>query len=57
MNKFMLIIKCSDVVTHYLQMRDVNCHNLTRLIGLCPDRNNVRIITEYCSRGSLQVGV
>ena len=36
-------------------MRDINCPNLTRLIGLCPEKNNVCIITEYCSRGKLQV--
>ena len=38
-----------------LQMRDINCPNLTRLIGVCPETNNVSILTEYCSRGSLQV--
>ncbi|XP_052224887.1 atrial natriuretic peptide receptor 1-like [Dreissena polymorpha] len=35
-------------------MRDITCQNLTRLIGVCPDTNNVCILTEYCSRGSLQ---
>ncbi|KAH3838474.1 hypothetical protein DPMN_111884 [Dreissena polymorpha] len=36
------------------QMRDITCPNLTRLIGVCPDTNNVCILTEYCSRGNLQ---
>ncbi|XP_052224888.1 atrial natriuretic peptide receptor 1-like [Dreissena polymorpha] len=35
-------------------MRDITCQNLTRLIGVCPETNNVCILTEYCSRGSLQ---
>ncbi|WAR31520.1 ANPRA-like protein [Mya arenaria] len=35
-------------------MRDITCQNLTRLIGLCPDNNNVCILMEHCSRGSLQ---
>ena len=39
----------------FLQMRDITCQNLTRLIGVCPDVNNVTIITEHCSRGNLQV--
>ena len=37
------------------QMRDITSPNLTRLIGICPDINNVIILTEYCARGSLQV--
>ncbi|XP_052788742.1 atrial natriuretic peptide receptor 1-like [Mya arenaria] len=36
------------------RMRDITCQNLTRLIGLCPDNNNVCILMEHCSRGSLQ---
>ncbi|XP_045198693.2 atrial natriuretic peptide receptor 1-like isoform X2 [Mercenaria mercenaria] len=36
------------------QMRDVTCANLTRLVGICPETNNIRIITEHCARGSLQ---
>ncbi|XP_060577414.1 atrial natriuretic peptide receptor 1-like [Ruditapes philippinarum] len=36
------------------QMRDVTSPNLTRLIGICPDLNNIIILTEFCSRGSLQ---
>ncbi|XP_053381094.1 atrial natriuretic peptide receptor 1-like [Mercenaria mercenaria] len=36
------------------QMRDVTSPNLTRLIGICPDINNISIITEHCARGSLQ---
>ncbi|WAR31536.1 ANPRA-like protein [Mya arenaria] len=44
---------CLQAVGIY-KMRDITCQNLTRLIGLCPDNNNVCILTEHCSRGSLQ---
>ncbi|XP_052788739.1 atrial natriuretic peptide receptor 1-like [Mya arenaria] len=36
------------------KMREVTCANLTRLVGVCPDANNVCFLTEFCSRGSLQ---
>ena len=36
-------------------MRDVQNEHLTRFIGACIDAPNMCIITEYCSRGSLQV--
>lgn len=36
-------------------MRDITSPNLTRLIGICTDTNNVAILTEHCSRGNLQV--
>ncbi|XP_030606341.1 atrial natriuretic peptide receptor 1-like isoform X2 [Archocentrus centrarchus] len=35
-------------------MRDVQNEHLTRFIGACIDPPNSCIITEYCSRGSLQ---
>ncbi|XP_030637651.1 atrial natriuretic peptide receptor 1 [Chanos chanos] len=35
-------------------MRDVQNEHLTRFIGACIDHPNICIITEYCSRGSLQ---
>ncbi|XP_033976108.1 atrial natriuretic peptide receptor 1-like [Trematomus bernacchii] len=35
-------------------MRDVQNEHLTRFIGACIDAPNMCIITEYCSRGSLQ---
>ena len=41
----------------FLLMRDVTCPNLARLIGICPDVNNVMILTEHCARGSLQVSI
>lgn len=40
----------------FLQMRDVQNEHLTRFIGSCIDPPNMCIITEYCPRGSLQVG-
>lgn len=39
-----------------LQMRDIQFNHLTRFIGACIDPPNVCIVTEYCPRGSLQVG-
>lgn len=35
-------------------MRDVRHDNLNPFMGACVDQNNVFIITEYCTRGSLQ---
>lgn len=40
----------------WAQMRDVQNEHLTRFIGSCIDPPNMYIITEYCPRGSLQVG-
>lgn len=37
-------------------MRDIQFNHLTRFIGACIDPPNICIITEYCPRGSLQVG-
>ncbi|XP_053380189.1 atrial natriuretic peptide receptor 1-like [Mercenaria mercenaria] len=36
------------------QMHQITSPNLTRLIGICPEVDNVCILTEHCSRGSLQ---
>lgn len=41
----------------YFQMRDIQFNHLTRFIGACIDPPNICIVTEYCPRGSLQVGV
>lgn len=38
------------------QMRDIQFNHLTRFIGACIDPPNICIVTEYCPRGSLQVG-
>ncbi|XP_063002092.1 atrial natriuretic peptide receptor 1 isoform X2 [Elgaria multicarinata webbii] len=35
-------------------MRDVQNKHLTRFIGACIDTPNICILTEYCTRGSLQ---
>lgn len=37
-------------------MRDIQFNHLTRFIGACIDPPNICIVTEYCPRGSLQVG-
>lgn len=46
----------SPPLCFYLQMRDIQFNHLTRFIGACIDPPNICIITEYCPRGSLQVG-
>lgn len=38
-----------------LQIREVHHPNLTRFFGACVEASNICILTEYCSRGSLQV--
>ena len=35
-------------------MRDITHENLVRFIGICPEENNVSIVTELCIRGSLR---
>ncbi|XP_061177003.1 atrial natriuretic peptide receptor 1-like [Saccostrea echinata] len=37
-----------------LQLRDVNCHNLAKFIGLAESESGVFIVTEFCSRGELR---
>lgn len=37
-------------------MRDIRHDNLNGFVGACVDQGNICMITEYCSRGSLQVG-
>lgn len=37
------------------QIREVHHPNLTRFFGACVDAPNICILTEYCSRGTLQV--
>ncbi|XP_053133430.1 atrial natriuretic peptide receptor 1 isoform X2 [Hemicordylus capensis] len=43
-----------DVLFQLKHMRDVQNKHLTRFIGACIDPPNICILTEYCTRGSLQ---
>ena len=36
-------------------MRDIAHDNLTRFVGACVDSQRTCVLTEYCSKGSLQV--
>ena len=36
-------------------MRDLRHDNIVAFVGACVDHPNISIITEYCSKGSLQV--
>ncbi|XP_061185521.1 atrial natriuretic peptide receptor 2-like [Saccostrea echinata] len=42
------------VFMELLQLRDVNCHNLAKFIGLTESDSGVFIVTEFCSRGELR---
>ena len=35
-------------------MRDITHENLVRFVGICPEENNVSVLTELCIRGSLR---
>jgi hypothetical protein len=37
-----------------MQMRDIAHDNLTQFIGACVDKPNICVLTQYCSKGSLQ---
>ena len=39
------------------QMRDLASDHIVRFIGVCIDAPNQCILTEYCQKGSLQVGL
>ncbi|XP_042295204.1 atrial natriuretic peptide receptor 1 isoform X2 [Sceloporus undulatus] len=43
-----------NVLFELKHMRDVQNKHLTRFIGACIDPPNICILTEYCTRGSLQ---
>ncbi|XP_036186308.1 atrial natriuretic peptide receptor 2 isoform X4 [Myotis myotis] len=43
-----------QVLFELKHMRDVQFNHLTRFIGACIDPPNICIVTEYCTRGSLQ---
>ena len=43
------------VLMELKQIRDVRHDNLNQFIGACVEPNNVLIITQYASKGSLQV--
>ena len=39
----------------FVQVRDIHHDNLTRFVGAVIDKDYNYIVTEYCSKGSLQV--
>ena len=39
----------------YFQMRDMRHDNVNPFIGACVEPPNICIVTQYCSKGSLQV--
>lgn len=40
---------------HLLQMKDLRNDNVNAFIGASVDPPNFMVLTEYCSKGSLQV--
>ncbi|XP_076096388.1 atrial natriuretic peptide receptor 1-like [Mytilus galloprovincialis] len=42
------------MILEMIEMRDFNCINLTKFIGLHTKQQDIMIISEYCSRGDLQ---
>lgn len=38
-----------------LQMREMHHDNINQFIGACLNPSCIHIVTEYCSKGSLQV--
>ncbi|KAL5020296.1 hypothetical protein ScPMuIL_003188 [Solemya velum] len=42
-----------DMLMQLKELRDVNCPNLAKFVGICPDEPNISILMEHCSRGSL----
>ena len=41
----------------FFQMREIRHDNLTPFIGACVESPNICVISQYCSKGSLQVSV
>jgi len=50
-----LYVKIADDVR--VQMRDLQNDHIVRFIGICIEPRRQSIITEYCPKGSLQVGL
>lgn len=44
-----------NTIEFFVQMRDLRHENLNQFIGVSLDAPRIIILTEYCSRGSLQV--
>jgi hypothetical protein len=40
----------------YAQVREIQCCNLTRVLGACIDIQPPVLIAEFCPKGSLRVG-
>ncbi|KAJ8307550.1 hypothetical protein KUTeg_015634 [Tegillarca granosa] len=43
-----------EILMQLKQLRDINSQNLTRFIGISFQEPSLRVMTEYCSRGSLE---
>lgn len=41
----------------YSQMKEVNHNNIRGFIGACVEPGRICYVMQYCSRGSLQVGI
>ncbi|XP_052681377.1 atrial natriuretic peptide receptor 1-like [Crassostrea angulata] len=70
MNKKVAIYKSSKIVLHkfnkkqppssksfyveLVQMKNINCHNLTKFLGLTEHDSGLYSVTEFCSRGDLR---
>lgn len=70
MDKKVAIYKSSKIVLHkfnnkqppssksfyveLVQMKNINCHNLTKFLGLTEHDSGLYSVTEFCSRGDLR---
>ena len=40
-----------------LQLKELNCDNIRSFIGACVDPGHICYLTQWCSRGTVQVSV
>ena len=46
--------KYLDIITTLQVMKDLRHDNLNSFIGACVEPEQIRIVSEYCTRGSLR---